>query len=51
MEYDEISFYNIAADLFCAAIYIGIINLYKTPEYAFFLTIGLNFIKFRASVR
>jgi hypothetical protein len=51
MEYSEASFHNIAADLFCAVIYIGVISLCKILEHAFFLAIGLGLIEFRASVR
>jgi glutathione peroxidase-family protein len=51
MEYGEAFFYNVAADLFYAAIYIGIISLYKVLEHAFFLVIGFGLIKFRTSVR
>jgi hypothetical protein len=32
MEYGEASFYNIAADLFCAAIHIGAISLCKISK-------------------
>jgi len=51
MEYGEAFFHDIVADLFCAAVYIGGISLYKISEHAFFLAIDLNFIKFRVSVR
>jgi hypothetical protein len=51
MEYSEASFYNIVADFFCAAVYIGNISLYKILKHAFFLAIDFNFIKFRAFVR
>jgi hypothetical protein len=51
MEYGEAFFHDIAADLFCAAIHIGAINLYKTSEHAFFLAVGLGLVKFRVSVR
>jgi hypothetical protein len=51
MEYGEAFSHNIAADFLCAAVHIGDISLYKTLEHAFFLAIGLNVIKFRASVR
>jgi hypothetical protein len=51
MKYDETFFHNIAADLLCAAIYIGAISLYRILEHAFVLAIGLGLIEFRASVR
>jgi hypothetical protein len=51
MEYGEAFFYDIAADLFYAAVHIGNINLCKILEHAFFLAISLNLIKFRVSVR
>jgi hypothetical protein len=51
MEYGEISFYNVAANLLCVAIHIGVIGLCRIPEHAFFLAISLSLIEFRASVR
>jgi hypothetical protein len=51
MEYGEVFFYNIAADLFCAAVYIGGISLCRTLKHAFFFAIGLGLIEFRVFVR
>jgi hypothetical protein len=51
MEYGEAFSHNIAADLLYAAVHIGGISLYRILEHAFFLAIGLGFVKFRAFVR
>ena len=51
MKYGEAFSHDIVADLFCAAIHIGAIGLYKTLKHAFFLAVGLGLIEFRVFVR